>query len=681
MATKELEQAVVDDDTTSPSSVEHWEREFKAADKRQEKFFTRGDRIVERYLDQRLREEKKNSGPEFRLNLFHTHVSMLSAMLYGRIPEVNVARKWQDSNDDEARVAAEIFNRLLNTSVEEPGANFGDVLRACLQDRLLPGHGIARVRYEFESEEVDNPYYDEELGEEAEDNTKTLEDLLDESAPIDYIHWRDFKWGFGRMWADVPWIAFRSFLDKATAKDKFGEELAEKIEYSKQKITQEGSLSDTERSSINEGEIWEVWCKKSGHVYFYSPGCDELLDSLPDPLGLKGFFPAPEPMIANPTTTLYQPTSDWQITQDLYNEIDLIQTRISMITKAVKVVGVYDQTSEAIKRMMTEGFENDLIPVDNWAMFAEKGGVKGSVDWFPVQDVAAVLKELEGVRQNTIQLLYEVTGLSDILRGAAGPDRESAESAGSRTKFASIRIQHLQEEFARFASDLMTLRAQVVGLHWEPETILLKSNANSFLEDQQAIQAGISLIKSQPQTWPWRVEIKAESIAMIDYAQMQRERVEFLTVMGTFVQSMSGLVSVAPEAAPLLLEMMKWGLAAFKGSQQIEGLVDKMVEFAIKELQKPKGEGENPKLAEIKAKADAKQQEMTQKHQMEMQKIATQFQQKMKELSGETDAGVMREQMQAYFNIMEKEAAEYLKQSSAKQKAALDLKVARAKGD
>jgi hypothetical protein len=315
------------------------------------------------------------------------------------------------------------------------------------------------VRYTFTTESVDNPDFNPELDEDDELNPKTVEVTEDEEAPVDYVHWRDFKWGFARLWKDVPWVAFRAYMSEEDATKRFGKEKASRLEYNTKKIAESGMMQDVSRGTIKEAEVWEIWNKKDRNVYFYSENCDELLDTKSDPLELEGFLPCPEPLIANPTTTLYRPTPDWQISQDLYNEIDVLQTRISIVTKAVRVVGVYDQANGSLQRMLKEGTENDLIPVDNWAAFAEKGGLRGSVDWFPVQDVVVALAQLKEMLQSTVDMLYQVTGLSDILRGTAGPDRESAASAGMRSRFASIRVQHLQEEFARFASDLLTLRS------------------------------------------------------------------------------------------------------------------------------------------------------------------------------------------------------------------------------
>src|SRR5882762_3981568 len=130
-------------------------------------------------------------------------------------------------------------------------------------------------------------------------------------------------------------------------------------------------------------------------------------------------WPDPPPFIANATTSKYMPRSDYSIAKDLYREIDKLQTRISLLTDACKLVGIYDKSQEGIKRIFTEGVENDLIPVDNWAMFAEKQGLKGCIDWVPIEAVVNAIEILTTKQSEKIQQLYQVTGMNDIMRGSA----------------------------------------------------------------------------------------------------------------------------------------------------------------------------------------------------------------------------------------------------------------------
>jgi len=115
---------------------------------------------------------------------------------------------------------------------------------------------------------------------------------------------------------------------------------------------------------------------------------------------------------------------------------------------------------------------------------------------------------------------------------------------------------------------------------------------------------------------------------------------------------------MAPGSAPLLLEMLKWGLAGFKGSQQMEGIFDRVLKDVQEQLSQPQAPAEpNPKLEEINAKAQAEMQKEALKAQNKFNELMTAHQLDMQHIAAETDASARQEELQAYFNILEKNAA------------------------
>lgn len=626
---------------------EYWKKEIESAEKRQKNFWQKGSKVVDRFLDQRKEIRPGIDDSSFsRLNLFHANITTQMAMMYGRVPKVDVGRRFDDAGDDIGRISAELLQRMLNTSIQAPGSNECDVLRSCLQDRMLPGLGVARVRYDIRTSK--------EAGEDGEE----YEVLESESAVVEYTHWRDFLWGYSRTWSTVPWVGFKTYLTKEEVEKRFGEESAKKLPFEIRNIGQKDDESkDPDKDRPWEtAEIIEIWCKKDRKVKFYAKGADEILEEIEPPIDFLGFFPTPEPMAANVTTSLWIPKSDFTIAQDLYNQIDTLQTRIDIITRAVKVVGVYDQKATGVQRMLEEGTDNDLFPVDNWAAFAERGGVKGQVDWLPIEAIANVLTKLQEMRAEAIQLLYQVTGMSDILRGESD-QYTSASSDKLKAKFASIRMQYLQEEFSRFASDLMSLKAEVICSKFEARTIIQQANAEYLDEEQEAIIAAVEFLKEEVNKILWKIDIKPESIAMIDYAQLKAERTEYLTAVATFLQSATSLIGAAPSAAPILIQMLKWGLAGFKGATTIEGALDRYLRSVEEALSQPQEPQPNPKIEEINAKAQAEMQKEALKAQNKFNELIVSHKQDMERIMAETDAKAQQEQLQAYFNILEKNAA------------------------
>ena len=603
-----------DFEDTPAGKYKYWAEELKSSIKAREKWWKQADKIVNRFLGGK----KENATSGFDLNMFHSNTKTLGDMLYGNTPKIDVSRRYAQPADDVGRVAAEMMERLLNLDIAENGAEIDAVFRSTLQDRLLAGLGCAKVRYEVETEQV--PVMDQ-MGQPQLDNTgqpMMEEKLKFEDAITDYFYWGDLAWGWCRNWAKMPWIGFRSYMTKDELSARWGDEVAESVKLKKQTKTtsDEGEEDATTDSAWMRAEVWEIWCKKTRTVHWIIMGYDKQLEEKPDILGLNGFWPCPPFFIANVTTSLYTPTPDFVLAQDLYNEVDNLQSRIAVITEAVRVVGVYNSSADNLKQMMAEGKDNDLIPVENWALFGENGGLAGQIQWLPINDIVIALRELIGIRDQTIGLLQQITGMVDVMRGSLDNQYEGVGQTEQKTKFGSVRIQALQEQFARFGGDLMQIKAEVIALHFSPETIYRRANMQ-FSVDAELVPKAIELIKN-PREARLRIDIRPESVAMIDYQALKGERSDFMTAVSTYMQSAGVMMKEDPTSKTFILQLMQWGLAGFKGSSEIEGVIDKAIEAT--QQQDKANEGQTEKSPEQQAAEAAGQLEQM-KQQGDMQKI------------------------------------------------------------
>jgi hypothetical protein len=672
---------------TPSGRYKYWAEELGSSMKAREKWWKRADKIVNRYIGETSQEtsSRENAGG-FNLNLFHSNTKTLGDMLYGNTPKIDVSRRYAQPNDDVGRVAAEMMERLLNMDVAENGAEIDAVFRSALQDRLLAGLGCAKVRYTVETEEA--PVMDDQGQPMLDEQGQPMmeEKLLSEDAPIDYYYWGDILWGWCRNWAGMPWIAFRSFMTKDEVAERWGEEVADSVKLKKQtkSTSKEGEMDSNTDSAWQRAEVWEVWCKETRKVHWICLGYDKQLEEKDDILGLSGFWPVPPFFIANCTTSLYTPTPDFVLAQDLYNEIDKLQTRIAIITEAVRVVGVYNASADNLKKMFNAGLDNDLIPVENWALFGENGGVAGQIEWLPLADIVAALQQLIGIRDQTIALLQQTTGMTDVMRGSLDNQYEGVGQTETKTKFGSVRIQALQEQFARFAGDLMQIKAEVISRHFSPETIFKRSNMQ-YSVDEELVPQAIELIK-QPEEARLRVAIRPESVAMIDYQALKGERTEYMNAVATYMQSAGPIIEAEPSSKPFILQLLQWGLAGFKGSSEIEGVLDKAIEAAVEAEKAQQGQPDDDpaaaaaqaaaqleqmkgqhKLAEIQAKAQAtsmtRQEDMQadiatahEQHVRKMAEIQANLQAKVAEIQTSLQADLLMEQAQTQSNISQTQA-------------------------
>jgi hypothetical protein len=449
--------------------------------------------------------------------------------------------------------------------------------------------------------------------------------ITDQRVAIDYVYWEDFLWSPCRVWEERRWVGRRVYMDRPQLIKRFGEEKGKKVPLNHRPSnmnlnTYPGGVVPVNQA-VQMACVYEIWDRIHRKVIWLSKDMPEVLDEKDDFLNLVGFEPCPRPLLANISTSNTVPRPDYYLVQDQYNELDQVNNRISMLVKACKVVGVYDQAATGIQRMLLEGTDNTLIPVDNWAMFAEKGGVKGQVDWLPLEQVVNALQRLYEAREGIKAQIYELTGIADIVRGAS----KASETLGAqeiKAKFASVRIKDTQDEVARFAAELLRIKAEIMVKHFDPELLIRKSNIMRTDDADLALEA-TELLQSE-EGFEWRITVTADQLAQTDYAMEKADRIELLTSVSGYLQTAAEMIQGMPQSGPLLVGLLKWTVAGFKGAREIEGMLDKALDELIKA---PPEEQPDPEAERAKAEMEMAQQE----HQLRMQELQAKIAAKQQE--------------------------------------------------
>lgn len=472
-------------------TVAYWMAQDKLAEKLERRWIKRARNIVRRYRDER----GAALADVHRYNVLWSNVQTLKPALYGRTPKAEVDRKFKDQ-DDTGRLASIILERAVTNSLDS--CDFDSQMQAVVEDNLLPGRGVMRVLYvphfgdEIEDEAAD------EGGLENEGDAATIDTAGDqppqpkprevvwEEARLQYVFWEDYREGPARKWQEVPWVKYRAYMTRQELTDRFGTKGKRvKLDMS---LTNEqvnpvnargGDRGDMLPDVLKKAEVWEIWDKTTRQTIWLAPGSPEqgLLDSAEDPLKLPGFFPNPDPLLSTTTNDTRIPVPDYVEYQDQAHELDKLTARIDILVRALKVSGVYaGAEKQVLQQLVDEGMENKLIPVEDWAQFAgDKGGVSNLIQWMPIQQVAETLIQLYNARDRVKQIIWEITGMSDIMRGASNA-AETATAQTIKVQFGTMRLSERQREVARFARDAIRLVASVIAGHFSPQTLSMMTN-------------------------------------------------------------------------------------------------------------------------------------------------------------------------------------------------------------
>jgi hypothetical protein len=633
--------------TTVDPDFTRWMAEIARYESEAKRWTSRSQKIVKRYKD-----DRKGPADEARTkyNILWSNLQVLMPAVYARNPVPEVERRFKDE-DPVGREASEVLERCLDYCIKTQ--SFKDIMRAAVLDRFLPGRGVVWVRYvphfaqveapESLSDDVD-PAPEQKLS--GDPQAVPDEEIEHEECLADYVHWKDFGHTVARTWTEVRAVWRVVYLTRAECVQRFGEEIGKKIPLAATDGKDRGDA--TVDGNLKKAMIYEIWDKvEKKAVWLCKEYPDGLLDQKDDPLRLSGFFPCPRPLYATLDNETMIPTPDFVLYQDQADEIDTLTARIASIAKALKVAGVYDASAQGVQRLLDEGTENKLIPVDAWAAFAEKGGLKGAIQFLPIEEIAQTLLHLYDTRDRVKQDLYEITGLSDIIRGANDPT-ETATATRSKSAFASIRLRDMQDEVSRFARDTLRIMGEVMAEHFGIETLAKISGVDLPTEQQKAqVQASLQpqppmLGQQQPAqapqptpeqfavlqkpTWEqvgqllqddaarnFRIDIETDSTIGEDEQLQKAERMEMLKAVAAFLQQAIPAIQQNPQMGPLLGQMLMFTLRSFKAGRTLENVFEstmKQLEDASKQPAKPDPE---------KVKADAAAQAVQTKAQADIQ--------------------------------------------------------------
>ncbi|KAF5881504.1 hypothetical protein [Rhizobium sp. PEPV16] len=644
-----------------------WQQELERAERYFKSWHDRCVKIEKIYLDQ---QSDQTNAAKRRFPMLWANTSVLQPAVYARVPQPVVERRFKDAQPV-ARMASELVERNLAYMGDE--ADIDSIMRAVRDDFLLCARGTVWLRYEADFEPLDMGVQPSDapanrglpeglLGGMGEDGGAPPEAISDERVCIDYVHWSDFLHSPARRWKDVTWVARRVPMTDEEMEKRFGPDAMTSL--SAQAAGSNKGSNRTERAE-NEGKthVWEIWCKSENYTVWIADGAPVALEVSEPPLDLTHFWPCPRPAYGTMSTSSLIPVPDYVYYQQQCDEIDLLTKRVNKLTDQLRLKVFYPSgdgaISPAIEKAMRPENDTVMVPIPEWAAFTDKGGSKAIVT-LPIDEVQKVIIACIQARKQLIEDVYQITGISDIVRG----DTQASETATAqriKSQWGSIRIRDRQAELARFARDIIRLAGEIICDQFQPETLMLVSGIKlPTMAEKQQVQLQMQQMQmaaqqtaaraeqmGQPAPPPpqmpqqlermmqqptidevvqllrndsirgFQIDIETDSTIEPDEDAEKQRRMEFVQMIGGFLQQAGAMAQQNPMLVPVMVETLLFAARGFRAGRQLESTLEQVGAQLSEAATAPNPPPEPPaeqmiklKTAEVKAGAEQRKAEL-----------------------------------------------------------------------
>lgn len=636
---------------TPEAIARRWKLELKLADKRESDWRKTATDIYKAYTP-------LNPAAN-TFNIFWTNTETLQQSVYNSLPQPDVRRRYQDE-DPLGKQVGEVLTRALEFSQDT--YDFDDILKDDVLCMLIAGRAVSRVRYipdiqSYAGNKPGMPDYDEEA-----EIAEPYEEIGGEQVCCENVQWQDFRiLSDAKNWNQVTAIAFRHKFTREDCVEKFGEEIGNKIPLDNAADEDIQKSSEETADLFKTAEIWEIWDKDNKEVIFICQGHPTPCKTQDDPMELQGFWPIPRPLYAIKNNQSLIPAALYTQYEQQAKELNRISKRINILMDALRVRGIYDSTLNELSSLM-KAADNELIPAEQAAALIERGGLEKAIWMMPIDVAANVLKVLYEQRDATKQVIYEITGISDIMRSASDPN-ETFGAQKIKTQWGTQRLQRMQKEVQRYIRDLIRLKAEIISSKFQMSTLeqmtLVEMPHQAEVEMQmhrmqmqyqqqvmQAQQVG-QPAPPPPQMPPPPITWEAVMQAMRnDATRTYRVDIETdSTLSATQDSDMAGLKEVLTACAQIL---QGFGPAVQQGAMDVAILKELMLAVVRRAKMGTAVEDAIEKMKQPPPPADPNAGKVQAQQQIEQAKLAASAQQNQQELAFEQQKAQLQAQVQAH---------------------------------
>lgn len=597
-----------------------WLDRIRESEKREDKWRKQAKRAEAIYLNR-----TEDGAHRFFFNILHSNIETIVPAIYSQTPRPDIRRRFADK-DPAAKQAALFLERSILVQIDD--GTLDPEMEALSGSSFTAGRGVIRLRLveeDAETGEIDDETKDEaqeaasfdaEDGEEADAETgegeyqdgvlgqltaQKLQRITFEAVP-----WDDFRFGAAKRWEDVPWVAFRHSITEEQIK-AWSEDEGAKAQV---KSVSSGALDDSEADK-GDVPVWEIWCKYSKTVKFIRARDGVIYKTADDPLGLTGFFPCIRPIQPIERNGDLMPVAPFELYADLAEELDATTRRIQKLIAGVKVRGGA-AAGELIKgiKEIAEMDDNEIAEIRGVEAFAQQGGLEKGITWWPIEKSIEAITALAQHRDQIKATIYEVTGISDIVRGASNA-QETATAQQIKSQWGSLRIQKMQRLIERGVREIFVMCAELIATRFTKETL----EAITGLQYTPEVDA---IFKNRVSRF-YRIDVETDSTIKADMTKSKAEMSEFLAGTAQYIGAVGPAVQQGMMPGQLAVEIFGAFAKTFRLGKQAEDALEQLAEQA-----------KQPQQAQIPPEVQQQMQrgmQMIQQLQTELQKVTAENQQ------------------------------------------------------
>lgn len=531
--------------SSQESEVSKWLEKISKSEKAYEAYHKLFDDIRKYYRNE-TRKDKQN--------IFWSSVETLKPFLYFKQPKPYIERKEKTDNKTH-NFACQILEKALCNCLDK--FDFDSVVKYARNDFLLGGMGIIIERYVPKFAQV------------IDDEGTSFEIKIDENVISEYVNPVNFICDTDKVgtWEDCSWFAIRQYMSFEEVISFFGEEF--------RNLLFDYSLKDAK--SI---EVYEVWDKKTSSVMYISKVLPHnFLKVIPKKAFSDIFFPIPKPLFATTTNDSIIPIPDYVQIKPLLDELDGVTSRMEKTMKALKISGCYDNAFPELANILNK--DTTLVGVSDFDRLKSAGGIKNIVDFMPIEQYVTALQTLASRRKDLIDAIYEITGVSDIMRGFSSAN-ETATAVNKKTNFGTLRNQDRQNDMNRFISEVFKIKAEYICEYYDNDKLLsyLSVDEQSLPEAQKAV----SLLKNDKLR---DMVLGIESDITFNEADKKAQNIEAVTSIHTIIAQAFDVVSKQPALLSLYRQMIASIVSCMSNARQYEGILGQCFDKITQEFNAP----------------------------------------------------------------------------------------------